>query len=61
MAQEITHSDFDEEVTQMLALATALTDTHTLPKFTFPTSPTLSLPGVAVVTSEEQGGQNADA
>jgi len=61
MSQEAPLPDFDREVAQMQTLATALTDALTLPTFTFPTPPTLALPGIAVVRSEDHGGPNADA
>jgi hypothetical protein len=61
MPQEPPHTDFDQEIAHLQALATALTDTLTLPMFTYPALPALSLPGIAVVTNEDQGGPNADA
>lgn len=45
----------------MQALATALTDTLTFPMFTYPAPPALSIPGVAVVTPDDQRDPNADA
>ncbi len=61
MTQEALHLDFDQEIARMQALATALTDTLTFPMFTYPAPPALSIPGVAVVTPDDQRDPNADA
>lgn len=61
MTQEAQQPYFDQEISRLQALATALTDTLTLPMFTYPAPPVLSMPGIAVVTNEDQGGPNADA
>jgi hypothetical protein len=61
MTQETSHADFDREIARLRELATALTDPLALPTFTYPAPPALSLPGVVVVTNEDQRDTNADA
>jgi len=53
--------DYDDEIATMLGLATALTERVAQQQFVFPPPAISKLPGVSIVTSEQQGDPNADA
>lgn len=52
---------YDDEIATMLALATSVTDLAAQPQFVYPPPAISDLPGVSIVTSEQQGDPNADA
>ncbi len=53
--------NYDDEIATMLGLATSLIEPVAQHQFVFPPPAISDLPGVSIVTSEQQGDPNADA
>lgn len=52
--QQSTFRNFDQEVTEMMLLASAVNEGSMQPKFTYPSASVVDMPGISIITTQVQ-------